>query len=132
MQYQNSFNTPPIAAQVDHEGSSHGSLGWSTSQPSYVVSGSSDYTQISGLRNVLLQLKQDLFHQGQPIIVGDRADDLARRFQLLEQHVEGLLRRKITFSLKDQHGGTRSLDYTSILNEKENQIVELERKILNL
>ena len=34
--------------------------------------------------------------------------------------------------MKDQKSGTRSLDYTSLLNEKENQIVELERKIGNL
>lgn len=34
--------------------------------------------------------------------------------------------------MRDTQGGTRSLDYTGLLNEKENQIVELERKIANL
>lgn len=51
---------------------------------------------------------------------------------LLEQQIDGLLKRKINFSVKDQEGGSRSLDYTGILNEKENQIVELEKKIQNL
>ena len=51
---------------------------------------------------------------------------------LLEHEVEGLLKRKINFSVKDGKGGTRSLDYTSLLNEKEVQIVELEKKIQNL
>lgn len=43
-----------------------------------------------------------------------------------------MLRRKISFAVRDTQGGTRSLDYTGLLNEKENQIVELERKIANL
>lgn len=43
-----------------------------------------------------------------------------------------MLRRKINFSLNDADGGKRLLDYTGILNEKENNIVELEKKIQNL
>lgn len=97
-----------------------------------MASGSSDYSQLSGLKNVLLHLKHELFEGDQPIVVGNRSDDLGRRFQLLEQHIDGLLRRKINFSIRDTQGGTRTLDYTSILNEKENQIVELERKIANI
>ena len=42
------------------------------------------------------------------------------------------MKRRINYSIKDQEGGTRFLDYTNILNEKENQIVELEKKINNL
>jgi DNA repair exonuclease SbcCD ATPase subunit len=42
------------------------------------------------------------------------------------------LKRRINFSIKDQVGGSRTMDYTGILNEKENQIVELEKKIQNL
>lgn len=51
---------------------------------------------------------------------------------LLEHEIEGLLKRRINFSVKDTEGGHRSMDYTGILNEKENQIVELEKKIQNL
>jgi len=57
---------------------------------------------------------------------------LDRRLLLLEHEIEGLLKRRINFSVKDQEGGLRTMDYTGILNEKENQIVELEKKIQNL
>ena len=42
------------------------------------------------------------------------------------------MKRKINFSTRDERGGTRTMDYTGILNEKETQIVELEKKINNL
>ena len=53
-----------------------------------------------------------------------------QRLFLLEHEIEGLLKRRINFTLKEQ-GAERVLDYTGILNEKENQIVELEKKIQN-
>lgn len=58
--------------------------------------------------------------------------ELDKRLLLLESEVEGLLKRRINFSVKDSMGGQRTMDYTGILNEKENQIVELEKKIQNL
>ena len=63
------------------------------------------------------------------VIAGDRREAFDRRFLLLEHEIDGLLRRKINYSAKE---GERSLDYTGLLNEKENQIVELEKKIQNL
>ena len=42
------------------------------------------------------------------------------------------MKRKINCSVKDSQGGERVLDYTNLLNEKENQIIELEKKIQNL
>lgn len=42
------------------------------------------------------------------------------------------MKRKINYSVKDAQGGHRVLDYTILLNEKENQVVELEKKINNL
>lgn len=47
----------------------------------------------------------------------------------MEHELDGLLKRKINFTVGE---GERVLDYTGILNEKENQIVELEKKIQNL
>ena len=41
------------------------------------------------------------------------------------------MKRKINYSVKDGDG-SRFLDYTNLLNEKENQIIELEKKINNL
>jgi len=42
------------------------------------------------------------------------------------------MRRRIEYSSKDYEGGSRFLDFTNILNEKENQIIELEKKVQNL
>jgi hypothetical protein len=42
------------------------------------------------------------------------------------------MKRRFNYSIKDQEAGTRLLDYNNILNGKENQIVELEKKINNL
>lgn len=51
---------------------------------------------------------------------------------LFEHELDGLLRRRIEYTGKDFEGGSRNLDFTNLLNEKENQIVELEKKIQNL
>lgn len=51
---------------------------------------------------------------------------------MIEHEIDGLLRRRIEYSAKDYEGGSRSLDFTTLLNEKENQIVELEKRIQNL
>jgi peptidoglycan hydrolase CwlO-like protein len=50
---------------------------------------------------------------------------------LLEHEIDGLLKRKINYTSKDA-AGTRFLDYTTILNDKENEIVTLSKKIENL
>jgi hypothetical protein len=42
------------------------------------------------------------------------------------------MRRRIDYTTKDHLTGDRSIDYSILLNEKENQIVELEKKIQNL
>lgn len=55
-----------------------------------------------------------------------------KRLLLLEHEIDGLLKRKINYSVRDEIGGTRVMDYTGLLNEKETQIVELEKKINNL
>lgn len=47
----------------------------------------------------------------------------------MEHEIDGLLKRNINYTAKE---GERVLDYTGLLNEKENQIVELEKKIQNL
>lgn len=50
---------------------------------------------------------------------------------MAEAEVEGLLKRRINYTVKDGTG-ERVLDYSTLLNEKENQVVELEKKIQNL
>lgn len=51
---------------------------------------------------------------------------------LLENQIDGLMKRRINYTVKDTQGGHRVLDYTNLLNEKQNQVVELEKKINNL
>ena len=51
---------------------------------------------------------------------------------LLEHEIDGLLKRKIHFTSADNQNGTRFLDYTVMLNDKENEIVGLNKKIENL
>ena len=117
----------------DIEGESRAALQWSNSETSVVIKGSSDYSLLHGVKNAILTLRQDFFvNQGPTIsIFGEKRDDLDRRLLLLEHEIEGLLRRDILYNLKAADG-TRTLDYTNLLNEKENQIVELEKKIENL
>lgn len=49
---------------------------------------------------------------------------------MLESEIEGLMKRKVNATTADTSG--RVLDYDLLMNEKENQIVELEKKIQNL
>ena len=98
-----------------------------------VVSGGSEFSQISSLKNAILELRSHYFNPNTGLAVkGEARDELDRRFLLVEHELDGLLRRRIEYSSKDYEGGTRNLDFTNLLNEKENQIVELEKKIQNL
>ena len=45
--------------------------------------------------------------------------------------MDGLLRRRIEYSAKDYEGGSRTLDFTQLLEEKENEIALLQRRIEN-
>jgi hypothetical protein len=112
-------------------GESKAKLSWVGPDNTIVLSGASDYAQLNALKNAILLLRQDFLNGPTINLQGERRDDLDRRFLLFEHELDGLLRRRIEFSVKDANG-SRNLDYTNILNEKENQIIELERKILNL
>ena len=45
--------------------------------------------------------------------------------------MDGLLRRRIEYSSKDYEGGSRTLDFSQLLQEKENEIILLQRRIEN-
>lgn len=45
-----------------------------------------------------------------------RRDDLSKRLLLIEGEVEGLLRRRINYSVNDKTSGQRTLDYSGLLN----------------
>lgn len=130
-QYSSTFNRSEV---TDIEGESRANLQWGVTDTSVVIKGSSDYNLINSLKNAVLHLRNDFFTTSGPqiTIFGEKRDDLDRRLLLLEHELDGLLKRDILYSIKNQDGTHRTLDYTNILNEKENQIVELEKKIENL
>lgn len=108
-------------------------LKYATSGEGVLVSGTSDYGIIAALRDAIIKLKTDYFSRtGTVTIKGEERSELDKRFLLFEHELDGLLRRRIEYTAKDFEGGSRNLDFTGLLNEKENQIVELEKKIQNL
>jgi chromosome segregation ATPase len=84
-------------------------------------------------KNALLALRGEFAgnSNGRIVVEGDKRENFNRRLLLLEHEIDGLLKRKINFSLKDQEGGHSTMDYINLLNENENQIVELEKNIQN-
>lgn len=108
-------------------------LRYATSGDALVISGSNDYGLLAALKDAISRLKTDYFSKsGSIIIKNEERGDFDKRFLLFEHELDGLLRRRIEYSGRDFEGGSRNLDFTSLLNEKENQIVELEKKIQNL
>lgn len=87
---------------------------------------------LKNIRNVLLTLQQEFSSQNGPSIIleAQQKTNFHQRLLLLEGEIEGLMKRRITFSAEGSEA--RCLDYSNLLNEKENQVVELEKKINNL
>lgn len=107
-------------------------LKWSPIESNLIVNGGSEMTVLGNMRNVLLTLRQEFSSQNGPSIIleNEQKINFNQRFLLLEAEIEGLMRRKINYTVEG--GSERGLDYSSFLNEKENQVVELEKKINNL
>ena len=112
----------------DAVGQSQALLTWSVlpENQNILIEGSSDYNILSKLQNILLALRGEfLSESGKVVITGNSRDNLDQRMILLESEIEGLMKRRINYTVKNTQGGERSLDYTNLLNEKENQIIEL-------
>jgi hypothetical protein len=106
-------------------------LKWSAQQHSNVtITGKQDVPALSKLKNIILSLRREGAMHGSIQVEG--REDFEKRLQLAEREIDGILRKKIDCSVTDSQGGERVLDFSNLLNEKENQIVELERKIQNL
>lgn len=74
---------------------------------------------MKNLKNILLGLQSEFVDHGPKVVfAGEKKDDFNKRLILLEGEIEGLLKRRINYSARDEIGGTRYLDYTGILNEK--------------
>jgi len=98
-----------------------------------IISGESDANILKNMRGILLSLQEEFSHGGSKVVItGDKKDEFNKRLILLEGEIGGLLKRKINIEARDQQGGTRIMDYTGLINEKETQVIELEKKINNL
>lgn len=87
-----------------------------------VISGYSDIGALRNLKNVLLSLQTEFGQEGTRVsLSGVQKDEFNKRLLLLEHEIDGMMKRKINASSTDSTG--RVLDFTLILNEKENQIV---------
>lgn len=84
-----------------------------------ILPGGTNYSILSDFKGSIVRLWEDFFSGKNSIqLEADKKEQLQKRLMLLEHEVDGLLRRRITFSVKDGQGGHRSLDYTGLLNEK--------------
>lgn len=86
---------------LDFLGEQTAHLAWTEPSERIVISGSSDVTLLSGLRGALLSLKNDVFNGESNIIVSSGgAEFFDRRLLLLEHEIDGLLKRKINYTLQ--------------------------------
>lgn len=96
-----------------------------------VISGLSDISNLRNFKNILLSLQSEWLQDGNRfVITGSQKEEFSKRLHLLESEIDGLMKRKVNVGTADSTG--RVLDYSLLINEKENQVVELEKKIQNL
>jgi len=123
---------PNIDINRDVEGELYDQLASTTSRFSWsgldsdvLLQGGSDMAVLRSIRNAIINLQQEFTSEEGPTIKFDvqRRDDFSKRLLLLEGEVDGLLRKRINYTAHDQATGERVLDYSNLLNEKENQVV---------
>ncbi len=90
------------------------SLEWA--EQDIILTGESDLSKLRNLRNVVLALRDEFGSKSIKLPEGVK-DDFGKRLLLVEGEIEGLMKRKINYTIKDQNG-ERYLDYATLLNEK--------------
>jgi len=66
-----------------------------------VINGGADWSLLSSVRGALLQLKQEFFTGKESITInGDRKEQAERRLLHLEHEIDGLLKRRINYTVK--------------------------------
>ena len=98
----NALNYEGQKAELSAESEAY--LRWASElNNSVVISGSSDYSRLAALKNAILELRSHYFNPNSGLSVqGESRDELDRRFLLIEHDLDGLLRRRIEYSAKDQ------------------------------
>ncbi len=127
MSWQRNTNPNQIAKRADIDGEVFeiigdraANLAWDQLQGGLqIIPGGSNYTILSDFKGSILKLWNDFFEGKTTIDLSkDKAELIKKRLFHLEHEIDGLLRRRINFSVKDAQGGERFLDYTGLLNEK--------------
>jgi hypothetical protein len=80
-------------------------LNWSNDEgDNVIIRGPSDFALLKSFKNALLALRGEFVGDstGRLVVEGDKREDFNRRLLLLEHEIDGLLKRRINFSLKDQ------------------------------
>ena len=115
-------------------GDNKGFLKWASDlNNATVYDGSSDYVQLTNLKNAIFELQSSYFNPKSGLAIkGAESDEAQRRFLLIEHEIEGLLRRRIDVNTKDHVSAERVMNYTQLMHEKESEIIELESRIKNL
>ena len=91
---------------------------WTSSPESALhLNSGSDVEDLSRYKNILAALQNDLHASHENDFSTAGKENLEQRLLMLEHEIDGLLKRKITFTSKDS-AGTRFLDYTTLINEK--------------
>lgn len=106
-------------AVLDILGDRAATLAWeqSTGGQVQILPGGSNYSILSDFKGSVVRLWDDFFSGKSGIqLEAGKKEELQKRLMLLEHEVDGLLKRRITFSVKDSNGGERHLDYTGLLN----------------
>lgn len=93
-------------------------LRWHSVESEVVLRGDSDITILRNFKSTLLSLKEEFSHEGS--FNSDKKAEFAKRLHLLEDEIEGMMKRKIEMSvnIEGETEQVRSLNYTNFLNEK--------------
>lgn len=85
---------------IDELGDPQSSLKWSSSHHHSFLSANSDFATLSKLKNVILSLRKDW---GAHVPQG-AGQDYEKRLQLAEAELDGLLKRRLNLTVKEQNG----------------------------
>ena len=107
-------------------------LRWHSVESEIMIQGDSDLSILRNFKSTLMTLKEEFQSEGS--FNTDRKAEFAKRLHLLEDEVEGLMKRRIemTVNADGETEEVRTMNYANFLNEKENQIIELEKRCQNL
>ncbi len=78
-------------------------LSWSSIPSDIIISGDSDLNTLKNIKNTVLQLRREFSSSTDPKIQLNyvKKDDFDKRMILLEHELEGMMRRRINYGVRD-------------------------------